>query len=327
MQIAAFPIALAAAALMGFANQRGGVCMVASVKEIVARRRFGRLLALLEASLWVTAGFILLDAARLMHTVPSGYAPGLATVAGGVLFGLGAVLNNSCLFGTVARLGAGQWAYAATPVGLFLGGLVAGRWRFAAEATHAPSPVLGASALGLAAALVFIGWRLFAHGVRIRRARRPIWEHLSSPHVATTVIGLAFLVAFVAWGAWDYADFLRGLGQGDVAGWLPKSLLALALLSGAVVGGKVSGAFRLVRPDLARVAGCLAGGGLMGAGATLIPGGNTSLSLFGLPLLRPHAWLGIAVICVTIYAAILVAGFFSPGRRGATPSPLAGEGR
>jgi toxin CptA len=307
---------------MGFANQRGGVCMVASIDQIVAKRQVGRILALLEASLWVTAGFILLNAAHRLQAVPPAYAPGLATVAGGVLFGLGACLNGSCLFGTVARLGSGQWAFAATPVGLFLGGLAAARWRFAVHQTHAPSLVLGASVLGVTAALVFVVWRLFAHcaqirRAQIRRARQPILVHLSSHHVATTIIGLAFLVAFVAAGAWDYADFLRGLGQGEVEGWLPKLLLALALLAGAVTGGLVAGQFRLVRPGLARIARCLAGGALMGVGATLIPGGNTSLSLFGLPLLRPHAWLAFAVICATIYAAIRVTGFFSPGRRGA----------
>jgi len=307
MPLAAFPIALAAAGLMGFANQRGGVCMVAAVEEIAARRRFGRLRAVIEASLWVGAGFILLNAAHRLQAPPPAYAAGLATVGGGVLFGLGAVLNRSCLFGTVARLGAGDWAYAATPLGLFLGSLAMGRWRQAAE-THAPSPVLAASVLGVGAALVFVALRLFAHGAQIRRAREPILAHLWSPHAATTLIALGFLIAFVTVGAWDYADFLRGLGRGEVAGWVPKSLLSLALLAGAVLGGKLSGRFRLVRPDPARLALCLGGGVLMGVGSVLIPGGNTSLSLFGMPLLRPHAWLAFAVICLTIYAATLATG-------------------
>ena len=38
-----------------------------------------------------------------------------------LLLGLGAVLNQACVFGTVARLGSGEWAYAATPLGFYLG--------------------------------------------------------------------------------------------------------------------------------------------------------------------------------------------------------------
>lgn len=303
MQIALLPIALAAAGLMGFANQRGGTCMVAAVEQIVLRRRFGRMIALLEASLWVSAGFVLLSAAGRLATVPPDYALGLMTILGGVLFGLGAVVNGSCLFGTVARLGSGQWAYAATPLGLFLGSLAARRLHFAEE-THAASLVLGASALGAVAALVFIALRVCLHGAAIRRPRRPVLAELWTPHIATTLIGLAFLVAFATAGAWDYADLLRDLARGALGGWPPKALLTLALLLGAIGGGWASGLLKSVAPRPMRVAACLAGGGLMGVGEMLIPGGNTSLTLLGLPLLRPYAWLAFATITLTIYLAV-----------------------
>jgi hypothetical protein len=42
----------------------------------------------------------------------------------------------------------------------------------------------------------------------------------------------------------------------------------------------------------------------MGAGALLIPGGNTRLALVGLPLLFTYAWLAFGSICVTIYIAL-----------------------
>lgn len=303
MQIAAFSIALAAAGLMGFANQRGSTCTVAAIEEIVATRRFSQMVALLEASLWVGAGFVLLSAAHHLRTIPPDYAAGLATVAGGVLFGLGAYGNGACLFGTVARLGSGQLAYAATPLGLFLGSLAAGRLHVAEE-THASSFVLEASALGVTTTLVLIVLRLCAHSAEIRRTRRPILAHLATPHVATTIIALAFLVVFATAGAWDYAELLRALGQRAFADWLPKSLLALALFAGAIAGGWTSGRLKLVAPAPARVVRCLAGGGLMGAGAALIPGGNTGLALLGMPLLQPYAWLAFATICVTIYLAI-----------------------
>ena len=39
--------------VMGFAIQRGATCTVAAVDEVLNRRRAHRLLAMLEASLWV----------------------------------------------------------------------------------------------------------------------------------------------------------------------------------------------------------------------------------------------------------------------------------
>ena len=50
MESALLLIALAAVGLMGFANQRGSICMVAAIEQIVWRRRFDRLIGLFEAS-------------------------------------------------------------------------------------------------------------------------------------------------------------------------------------------------------------------------------------------------------------------------------------
>src|SRR5215813_10713863 len=99
MHAGAFLVALVAVGVMGFANQRGGTCTVAAFQEVVFEGRFERLIALFEASLWASAGFVLLDAAGLLAVVPVNYATSAATIAGGVLFGLGAVINGNCIFG------------------------------------------------------------------------------------------------------------------------------------------------------------------------------------------------------------------------------------
>jgi hypothetical protein len=48
MEIAGFAIALCAAALIGYASQRGDTCAVAATGEIVTKRRLGRMIALLD---------------------------------------------------------------------------------------------------------------------------------------------------------------------------------------------------------------------------------------------------------------------------------------
>jgi toxin CptA len=131
MHMGAFLIALVAVGIMRFANQRGGTCTVAALEEVVLKGRFRRLIALFEASLWAGAGFVLLDAAGLLTPIPASYAAGMETMAGGVLFGLGAFVNGSCIFGSVARLGSGDLSYLAMPFGFYLGGLAT---------VHLPSP-------------------------------------------------------------------------------------------------------------------------------------------------------------------------------------------
>ncbi len=101
MESAYFLIALGAVGLMGFANQRGGTCTVAAIEEIVAERRFGRLLALFEASLWVAGGLTLIAALGRLPVMPVSYAVGFMTIAGGALFGLGAFVNRACAFGSL----------------------------------------------------------------------------------------------------------------------------------------------------------------------------------------------------------------------------------
>jgi hypothetical protein len=298
--------AVAAIGLMGFAIQRGGTCTVAAIEEIVAERRFGRLAALIEASLWVGGGLVLLNAASLLPVMPVGYAAGFATVGGGMLLGIGAFVNRTCAIGTIARLGSGEWAYLATPVGFFLGSLAV---------IHLPAParlaetssVLEASAWLAILCLVLIAVRLFTHGRTIRRKGITPLGHIWSPHVATTIIGITFLTASLAVGSWTYTETLAGMARGTTVDLAPRLLLFAALLAGALLGGWTAGRIRHVSPNAASVGRRLAGGTLMGAGGALVPGGNDALILVGMPLLWPYAWLAFASMCCAIYLAIRLA--------------------
>lgn len=303
MHIITLLVAVAAAGVMGFANQRGGTCTVAAIEEIVANRRFNRLVALLEAALWVGAGILLLNVIHTLPLTPPGYVPGLWTIAGAILFGLGAFVNRACLFGTVARLGRGEWAYTATPLGLFAGSLLAfgGQWTTRLE--RAPE-VLTASVFSALVAMILVTLRVASHGVTIRRSNRPILEHLWSPYVATTIIGLTFLATFITAGNWDYADFLTGLARGDTTGWKIKSVLAGALIAGAVLGGWSAGRIQPNLPSPVQVLRHFVGGMLMGAGVNMIPGGNTGLILLGMPMMWAYAWVAFVTICATIYVAV-----------------------
>jgi len=128
-----------------------------------------------------------------------------------------------------------------------------------------------------------------------------------SPHAATTVIGITFVVLLLLVGGWAYTDVLAELARGMSAGVGARTLLAVALLAGAVIGGWTAGLFRSTRLSPAQLLRCLVGGMLMGWGSLLLPGGNDGLILVGMPLAWPYAWLAFAAMCTTIAMAQIAA--------------------
>ena len=324
--VAAGLVAAVCVGLMGFAIQRGATCTVAAVDEVLNKRRAHRLLAMLEASLWVAGGLVLAQLGRLSGSMPDGYPASAWTVIGGALLGLGAWLNRACVFGAVARLGSGDWAYAATPLG-FYAGCLSVRQLFARPAA---SPLTDASPLFQASALIaplFVGfvlwrlwrlWRLWSAlralpgSGRLRGLRETVW----APHAATVVIGLSFVITLLLAGRWAYTDVLADLalamaGQpvSAVVPLLPV-LLLLALYAGALLGGLTAGRWTSTRLSLSQsvmnLIRCSTGGVVMGWGSVLIPGSNDGLILIGIPLLLPYAWLAFASMFCAIALAMLI---------------------
>jgi toxin CptA len=300
--LAAFAIAFAAVGLMGYAVQRGATCTVAAVDEVLSTRRATRLLALLEASLWVALGLVLMQGLHLLPGAPAPYPVNAFTVLGGVLLGVGAWLNGACVFGAIARFGAGEWAYALTPLGFYLGCLTVGALFGDAmpKRVDALSPLFHLPWWLAGLAIAALAWRL---------ARAAGSGRLWSPHVATSIIGITFLVALLAAGGmWAYTDVLAEIARGMSSSIAGRLLLLLALFGGALLGGWTAGRFSAHRPAAAQLLRCCAGGVLMGWGSLLIPGANDGLILVGLPLLWPYAWLAFATMCASIAAAIKLQG-------------------
>jgi Sulphur transport len=309
IRAATFGVAAACTIVMGFAIQRGATCTVAAVGELVERRGVRSLVALVEASVWVTAGLLVAGRLGWLGVAPAGYELNGWTVAGAALLGLGAFVNGACVFGAIARFGSGQWAYVATPVGFYLGCLTIDR----VFAPAAPRVLESASIVWKAPdavvwlVLALLAARVVAPLVEHRAALRElVTRRLWSAHAATTVIGITFFVTLILAGAWAYTDALADLARGMPRDLLARALLLLCLLVGALIGGWTAGLFRHTSIRMITLGRCLAGGMLMGWGSLLIPGGNDGLILVGMPLLWPYAWVAFATMCVTIGGALLV---------------------
>ncbi len=310
-------LAFLLAALMGFAIQRGATCTVAAVDELVGQRRAKRLLAMLDASLWVACGLLLGTALHLTCWMPLGVPVTSAVVLGGVLLGLGAWVNQGCVFGAIARLSNGEWAYVATPLGFFTGCALQQHLPLAVARTGQASPVLSAGswALGMFAALIMVRLAMAAWP---RRLALRAWFSRDSwtPGAATIVIGIAFvIILLLVGGSWAYTDVLAELSAGRSMPLAWRLLLLVALYGGSLLGGYRAGRWQHRRPSWPQLARCFMGGLLMGLGSLLIPGSNDGLILMGMPLLMPHAWLAFGTMCVTVALAMLAQQAVQAGKR------------
>jgi toxin CptA len=307
MESALLPIALFAVGLMGFANQRGSVCTVAAIEQIVWRKRFDRLFGLIEASLWVGGGgLVLLKSLGVLPVVPAGYAAGAMAIVGGVLFGIGATVNRACVIGSVARLGSGEWAYLASPPGFYVGALALSRLPGPALLTEEPMALRAPGWLAWLIGALLLS-RLLLYARQLRRAGNPAPTRIWSPRAAAIVIGITFVTATEIAGKWTYTDLLSDLARGVTQQTAHHLMFGGALLAGAIAGGWTAKRLEYVRPDLVSVTRTFLGSTIMGAGSALIPGGNDTLILVGIPLLWPYAWLAFASICATIFAGSVMA--------------------
>ncbi len=318
------PVALLLAGIMGFAIQRGATCTVAAVDEFIRLRRLKRLLSMLEAALWVAGGLLIARALHWTGAMPAGYPISMFTIFGGVLLGLGAYVNQACVFGALARFGSGEWAYAATPLGFYLGCISVERLlpRMQDAPLAVPPPVFHAgpqlAVLAMAFMAIRLGAPLFelaapqAHAPRTARLRALVFMKAWTPHAATSVIGVTFLFLLLMMGAWAYTDVLAELARGMTDNLFARVLLLAALVGGAVLGGYSAGRFRSTRVRVATLFKCLVGGVLMGWGSLMIPGSNDGLILLGMPLLWPYAWVAFATMFASIAAAMLLARALRP---------------
>jgi len=253
-------VAIVCAALMGFAIQRGGTCLVAAIDEAVSKRTINRLLALAEASALVAAGMVTAQIFGILPMTPHAFALTGWTIVGGMIMGLGAYVAGACVFGAIARIGNGEPAYFLVPLGFFLGCVAALRLGMTRlpHIVAAHSPVLADALLFAGPLLAIAAWRLWhtVHAVRRRDFAAYVW----SPHVATGVIGVTFIILFLVVGAWNYTDYLAEAARHMGSRLSDRGLLLLALFGGALLGGWTAGRIKPARPTAAAIARCLAGG-------------------------------------------------------------------
>lgn len=335
-----FVLALACAALVGFAAHRASLCNVRAVAEIMTSGTTHMLGSLMQAALWMAllAGVLSLVAGRSLPPV-SMPTPAAWALAGGWLFGVGAALNGGCSLSTLHRLADGELGMLATLVGFALGVAL---WAVSQAVLRTHPGVLMPGEL-MAVPTVWARWPalapwlLVALGLWAMMRLLTLWrlaqsspstsvrDRLLAPRyhltVAAALLGLAGGALYATQGAWSYTNHLRTsvlhAGWGSRAPEITHSSLVIALVLGMVLSAMQRGSIAWRRPQEALAWVRHTGGGmLMGAGAAMVPGGNDTLLLNALPTLALQA--------VGAYAAMLggIAMVLWLMRRTQMPMPL-----
>lgn len=289
----------------GYATQRGSICAVGAAREWVEDRRATRLTGFM---LCAAIALLVMGIDRLaggnVFALYRGLAITWLTIAGSLVFALGAWLNRRCSLGTVAELAAGDLTRLATIGGFLIGSWA--MWHLAGRAMGAivPSPMLLLPAAlpllaGLAFSIILILWLR-------RQLRGTPPPQYWSPIVAMTVIGAASGGLFCLDQEWPYTTFLGEVARGE-AYELPKRLLFFAvLLAGASAGAWRGAMFRLRTGPRSEWLRAAAGGLVMGGGAALVPGGNDAMLLTGIPLLLPNLAAAYATTTIALIALVSV---------------------
>jgi len=311
-------LAAAFALCAGFALQRGGICAVLAVREVIREKQWARFLALLECAAWALIGLLTANAFGSMSINAWPVPASIMTAAvGGAIFGLGATTNGACAFGSAGRLAAGEVSFLVLPPAF--GVVIARRVGLAWHAAPMAFGISGAAfSLLIAVLVIFAAWRTWTAVRGIARSPTGALGALAAPSwppalamaiIAFANIGLLLLVA-----NWPYTTLLVDAATGRGMENSLRAILVLIFLTGAVIGAGSADAFKFrgagFRDLVLRAVGWL----IMGIGAAMIPGGNDALVLVGLPLMQLPAFAAYAGMVAAIWLCLGVCGAIQTGR-------------
>lgn len=304
---------------IGFAAHRASLCTVRAVMQWMEQRKSSLLVSFFYASLWAS----LATGLFVWAGIPISGRPVLSSdwfysVAGGLLFGMGAAVNGGCSLSTLQRLADGE-ARMLTTLVFFVLGSFAVVWLQTVTAVPMPHvESLWWSALSsstrsalILVLLIWATWQLTLLWRCSDLPKRP-QQWLLAPRyrlsLAAMVLGLCSGLLFLLEGAWTYTNYLRELGVFWVAGsptpgWR-RFILVACLFAGMVVSSAQRRQFvwRSARPLMGWRN--ILGGGLMGMGGALVPGGNDTVLLVLMPSLSLQALASFGSMLFGIYGVV-----------------------
>jgi len=302
------PILLSSLAILsfffGFIGNRTSMCSVMAVDELITHKRYDIFKSFLKIVVWVFGITVLFELFGLISPARNeNYAFHPEAMLGGVIFGVGAVINGGCSMNTLIQFCRGRLGLIFSFIGFALGVVIAG-YIFTFASNLQPlkiKPFDGFSILQLSIlAAVFTFWGMYEFYGLFKGSSIETWKkRFKSEHydrsLSAAILGISngILVVFV--GIWVYSNLIiTGLiyifygWEGIELGLYYKVSFGLfgAMLLGILISAKTSRTFALSFEIKLKY---LAGGFLMGVGAVLVPGGNDVVLLNSIPALSFQA--------------------------------------
>ncbi len=306
---AALLISLPLVFLLGMSIQRGNTCTVVAVDDIVHKKSWNRFLAIASAWFLVAGGLVLMNRTTGLTVHARLFPVTVWSAVGGILLGIGAMVNGACTTGTIARIGSGEYTFLLTILGFFLGCVIAphvfGVSAVTPEGVAPASTSLNHPLPTLVLFAIVLGLDVLR---LVRGPHESVGDFLHKawdPRTAVLIVAVLFVIVVQVFGPWAYTELLGDLSRHATAPTLPHLGLLVALLGGAVVAGKSMRGSRLIGPLRPKVIRCTLGGMIMGAGFSVAPGAFDGLTLLGQPLLLPFAWAVMAIAYLTVLIGVL----------------------
>lgn len=318
--------------LFGFLLQRGQFCFVSGFRELIQLRNTRFIVALLVAIAIQSVGFFGLQALGAI-TLPQEDMPLLATLMGGLLFGIGITLARACASGSWFRTGEGA---AGSLLVLLVFAITVGACK-AGPLKDVLQPLLSQSSLlsTVPETLGISPWWCVAVLVALAvglvlRERRAHTDFVEAPSLAARAVPegkhyalyvpimLGLLGVAAWWLSWQAgrnagfsvatpsANLLQYLvtGQSRYLNW--GSLFVLGILPGAYISALMTGEFSWRVPAPQQIPQRIAGGVLMGVGASLAGGCTIANTLVGTAYFSWQAWLATLMIIVGCWVGLRI---------------------
>ena len=325
-------LAVIAGAVLGYVLASGDFCFHATWRRLVSEPIDRSLARSYVVFLIVATPIVqLLDRTGVIDPYVPPFTPA-AAIVGGLIFGGGMVIAQTCVSGMFYKLGTGMVGMVVAIAGWAVGDIITWQGPLEGLRTSLTDDVISTTAddgtieaatvvssLGLIGVVVLVavalgaGWWVRQRPPDTLRPRGVIVNNrwvLGAATAAAIVLGWLL----VAWHGGDYSfgtsgvpnqvyDALTGDGGGSM--WIPLGLVSL--VPGAVLAAATRQKWWLRGESGVRFAQLGVGGVIMGVGAAIAGGCNLGHSMVGVPLLSVGSIVTTVAIIAGVFAAAQVA--------------------
>jgi len=310
--------------VLGIVMQRGRFCVTGMLRDISLAHTWRPFTALLIVIAIHAVGIAGLTAAGVIQPEYDPFAP-YAVIVGGFAFGIGIVLAGGCASGTWYRSGeglVGSW-FALLFYGLSAAAMKSGSlgWlnTWLREKTVNLTTIHGS--LGLSVWWLAIPFAALTAGLAayfVKNESTPVtlqkgWKKPLHLYTAGVLVGI---LGVIAWPLSAAAGRNDGLGITSPTSNLTKFIvtgetgrvdwgvmLVLGILVGSFIAAKATGEFRVRVPDATQTVKSIAGGILMGVGASWAGGCTVGNGMVQTSLFTYQGWVALAAIAAGVFTA------------------------